>query len=121
MATVQKGSHLLLVLEEHKVQLLGRLQKAIEEVDPDGLFLFVLKREDGPLPSAPQLAEPLLWSMGSALRTSSPLHFELHPSNTSSNNSSSKQQRQQEQQHQPHFNTKSTSTSTSSSRKQHQP
>ena len=39
LAKVQEGSHLLLLLEEHEVQLLGRLLKAIEEVEPDGLFL----------------------------------------------------------------------------------
>ena len=53
---------------------------AVEEMEPDGIFLLVLKQEDEQLfPAGPALAEKIPWTMGSIMRLSRPLHFEQGP------------------------------------------
>ena len=46
LAKVPWGCNLLIVLEEHERPLMARINAAIEEVDPDGVYLLVLKKED---------------------------------------------------------------------------
>ena len=76
LAKVPNKANLLIVLEEHEVPLLAKLRPAVEEVDPEGLYLLIFKKGDEPLfPAAPQLVESLPWTMGSIMRPSRPLHF----------------------------------------------
>mmetsp|Transcript_26790 Transcript_26790/g.48140 ORF Transcript_26790/g.48140 Transcript_26790/m.48140 type:complete len:102 (-) Transcript_26790:81-386(-) len=77
LATVQRKKNLLIVLEEQEMPLLRKVVLAVEEMDPDGIFLLILKQEDGQLfPAGPTLAEKIPWNMGSIMRLSRPLHFE---------------------------------------------
>jgi len=77
LATAQRKKNLLIVLEEQEIPLLRKLVPAVEEMDPDGIFLLILKQEDEPLfPAGPALAEKIPWTMGHIMRLSRPLHFE---------------------------------------------
>ena len=64
LAKVQRGCNLLIVPEEHETYQRARLNAAIREVDPDGLYLLILKKKDEALfPAAPltvKAAEVLL-------------------------------------------------------------